>query len=56
VARAHRHGYTIRELPVNHRLRSSGVTQVYRWHKMPGIFLRHVAALFKILAETRQAA
>jgi glycosyltransferase involved in cell wall biosynthesis len=56
VARAHRHGYTIRELPVNHRLRSSGVTQVYRWHKMPGIFIRHVAALFKIRAETRHAA
>jgi glycosyltransferase involved in cell wall biosynthesis len=38
VARAHRHGFTIRELPINHRLRSAGVTQVYKWCKMPGIF------------------
>jgi hypothetical protein len=28
------------------------VTQVYRWTKMPGIFLRHVSALFRIRAET----
>lgn len=53
VARAHRHGYRIRELPVKHRVRSAGVTQVYRWKKMPGIFLRHVAAVFQIWLETR---
>lgn len=55
VARAHRHGFTILELPVNHRLRSAGVTQVYQWKKMPGIFFRHVAALFKIWKDTRPA-
>lgn len=55
VARAHRRGFTIHELPVNHRLRSSGVTQVYKWSKMPGIFLRHVAALLKIWWGTRTA-
>ncbi len=55
VARAHRRGFTIHELPVNHRLRSAGVTQVYKWRKMPGIFFRHVAALLKIWAETREA-
>ena len=55
VARAHRRGFTIRELPVNHQLRSSGVTQVYKWSKMPGIFLRHVAALFSIWRDTRRA-
>ena len=53
VARVYRHGYSIRELPVQHRLRSAGVTQVYRWKKMPGIFLRHVAAVFQIWLETR---
>lgn len=52
VARAHRRGYSIIELPVHHRLRAAGVTQVYRWSKMPGIFLRHVAAIFRIRAET----
>ena len=55
VARAHRHGLTIRELPIQHRLRSAGVTQVYKWGKMPGIFLRHVAALWTIWMETRPA-
>jgi glycosyltransferase involved in cell wall biosynthesis len=53
VARAHRRRFTIRELPVNHRLRSVGITQVYKWHKMPGIFLRHVVAIFKVWNETR---
>jgi dolichol-phosphate mannosyltransferase len=54
VARAHRRGYTIKELPVHHRLRAAGVTQVYGWSKMPGIFFRHVAAIFRIWKETRQ--
>jgi glycosyltransferase involved in cell wall biosynthesis len=56
VARAHRRGFTLRELPVNHRFRSSGVTQVYGWSKMPGIFIRHVAALLKIWRDTRSIA
>jgi len=54
VARVHRRGYTIKELPVHHRLRTAGVTQVYHWRKMPGIFVRHVAAIFRIWAETRR--
>jgi dolichol-phosphate mannosyltransferase len=54
VARVHRRGYTIKELPVHHRLRTAGVTQVYHWRKMPAIFFRHVAAIFRIWAETRQ--
>ena len=53
VARVHRRGYTIKELPVHHRLRTAGVTQVYHWRKMPGIFFRHVAAIFRIWVETR---
>jgi dolichol-phosphate mannosyltransferase len=55
VARAHTMGYSILETPVRHRLRAAGVTQVYKWRKMPGIFFRHVAALFVILAESRRA-
>jgi hypothetical protein len=54
VARLHRGGYKIKELPVHHRLRVAGVTQVYKWEKMPGIFLRHVAGIFRIWAETRR--
>jgi glycosyltransferase involved in cell wall biosynthesis len=53
VARVNRRGYKIKELPVHHRLRSAGVTQVYRWRKMPGIFFRHFAAIFRIWSETR---
>jgi dolichol-phosphate mannosyltransferase len=53
VARIHRAGFQISELPVHHRLRSAGATQVYQASKMPGIFLRHVAAIFKIDRQTR---
>jgi dolichol-phosphate mannosyltransferase len=53
VARVHRGGYSIREIPVQHRLRAAGVTQVYKAKKMPGIFIRHVIAIFKIWAQTR---
>ena len=55
VARIHRAGYTVCELPVRHRLRSAGVTQVYKASKMPGIFFRHLAAIFKIGKETRSS-
>ena len=55
VARVHRRGYRILELPVHHRLRSAGVTQVYKWKKMPGIFFRHVAAIFRIWSETQNS-
>lgn len=54
VARAHRRGYSIKEMPVNHRLRAGGTTQVYKFRKMPGIFFRHFLALFKIWYETRR--
>jgi dolichol-phosphate mannosyltransferase len=53
VARVHRHGYSIQELPVNHRLRSAGTTQVYKLRKLPGIGWRHFIALFRIWHETR---
>jgi len=54
VARVHRGGYSILEIPVQHRLRSAGVTQVYHVKKMPGIFIRHVLAIFKIHAQTKK--
>lgn len=55
VARVHGNGFSILELPVQHRLRTAGVTQVYKWNKMPGILLSHVAALFRIWSENRRA-
>ncbi len=54
VARVHGNGIKIRELPVHHRLRSAGVTQVYRWNRMPGIFFKHVVAIFTIRADSRR--
>jgi glycosyltransferase involved in cell wall biosynthesis len=56
VARVHRRGYSIQERPVNHRLRSSGTTQVYKLRKLPGIGWRHFVALFRIWHETRSNA
>jgi dolichol-phosphate mannosyltransferase len=53
VARAYRMGYSIKELPVAHRKRAAGVTQVYRLRKLPAIGYRHTLALFQILRETR---
>lgn len=52
TARAYRNGFRLREFPVNHRLRSSGKTQVYRLNRMPGIGWRHFLALFKIRSQT----
>jgi glycosyltransferase involved in cell wall biosynthesis len=54
VARTTRLGFTIRELPIHHQLRSAGVTQVYKWQRMPEIFFRHVAAIATIWKETRE--
>ncbi len=53
VARVHRHGFSILEIPVNHRVRSSGTTQVYKLRKLPGIGWQHLLALFEIWFQTR---
>jgi glycosyltransferase involved in cell wall biosynthesis len=53
VARAYRHGFSIRELPVKHRVRSAGTTQVYKFRKLPGIGWSHFVALFDIWFQTR---
>ena len=52
VARIHRSGYSLVELPVNHRLRTAGQTQIYRLRKLPGIGFRHAIALAKIWHQT----
>lgn len=54
IARVHRRGYSIREQPINHRLRTSGTTQVYKLRKLPMIGWRHFVALFSIWMETRR--
>jgi hypothetical protein len=53
VARTHRHGFVLRELPIHHQLRVEGVTQVFKMRKMPTIFFRHVWAIFTVWQDTR---
>ena len=53
VARVHRKGYSVREFPINHRIRSAGQTQVYRFRKMPGIGWSHATGLLRIWWDTR---
>jgi glycosyltransferase involved in cell wall biosynthesis len=53
TARVARAGYRIREIPVHHRDRAAGVTQVYRLGKLPRIGYEHFRALFQILRETQ---
>ena len=54
VARVHGNGGSMRELPVHHRLRAAGVTQVYKWNKLPGILLSHLLALIAIRNDNRK--
>jgi hypothetical protein len=53
VARVHRCGFSIIELPITHRLRAGGATQIYKLRKMPGIGYRHFRALLKIWLEPK---
>lgn len=55
VARATAAGLRIAELPVGHRVRSAGVTQVYRLSKIPRIAFEHLVGLRKLKAELRAA-
>ncbi len=54
TARVHRRGFSVREIPVNHRGRSAGKTQVYRLNRLPVIGYQHFVALFKIWFQTRR--
>jgi len=52
-ARCHLSGISPIEIPIRHRLRSAGETQIYRFRKMPGIFARHLRALFALRFEAK---
>ena len=54
VARAHRRGCSIREVPIHPRRRSHGETQVYRPGKTVEIFPKHVVAVLRIWSDTRK--
>ena len=55
TARARRRGFSIGELPINHRERLAGKTRVYNLANLPGIARRHAIALLKIWWQTRPA-
>jgi dolichol-phosphate mannosyltransferase len=55
VARAHEHGARIREVPVRHRSRAAGWTQVYRPSRVPGIAASHLRGLFELRRELRSS-
>jgi dolichol-phosphate mannosyltransferase len=56
TARVHRRGFSLREIPVNHRSRSAGKTQVYRLDRLPAIGYQHCVALFRVWRQTRRKA
>lgn len=51
TARALKQGVRIGEVPVNHRLRSSGSTVVYKPARVPGIAWRNGLGLLRIWRE-----
>ncbi len=56
VARVWSHGYSIEEIPITHRLRAAGQTQVYRLNKLPRIGWTHVTGLIRIWQDSRRLA
>ncbi len=48
VARVWGEGYSLKEVPVNHRPRVAGKTRVFKLTTVPGIALTHLAGLFTI--------
>jgi len=53
IARVYGKGFTIKEIPVQHRLRSAGTTKVYHLNKMPKIVSSHVLGLFRVWRQVR---
>lgn len=53
MARAFAAGLRIQQVPVNHRVRSAGETQIYNTRKVPRIAAEHIAGLFKLRRELK---
>ena len=54
TARVYGRGFSVREIPVNHRGRAAGQTQVHQLGRLPGIGLPHCVELFRIWSQTRR--
>jgi dolichol-phosphate mannosyltransferase len=53
-ARAGAAGLRIRQVPVKHRVRTAGATQVYKLNKVPRIAIEHLRGLFVLRNEIRR--
>jgi glycosyltransferase involved in cell wall biosynthesis len=53
-ARAQAAGLRVRQVPVTHRVRTAGTTQVYTLSKIPAIAAEHLRGLFALRSEIRQ--
>ena len=51
--RISKRGVGVIEVPVNHRARAAGETQVYAWKKIPKIVYTHLVGLHKLRKELR---
>ncbi len=49
--RIHKKGLSVIEVPVNHRIRAAGETQVYAIKKIPRIVFTHLIGLYKLRKE-----
>ncbi len=54
IARCWARGHSLKELPVSHRRRAAGQTQVYRLRTLPAIGWSHVTGLMRIWWDTRR--
>lgn len=54
TARVHGAGYRVAEIPITHRERAAGRTQIYSWRRIPGIAWSHLTGLFLIKRQLRQ--
>lgn len=53
-ARAHRRGYRLGEIPVNHRDRLDGQSRLFPATKLPSILFRNFVAVFRVWYQTRK--
>ena len=54
IARCYHHGFRIGELPVRHRVRTHGASQIYRARSLPRIALSHLSGLISIWRQTHR--
>lgn len=53
VARAHRSGLHITEVPIHHRPRVAGQTSLFTANRLPGLAVSHLIGLGRLWAQTR---